>query len=243
MEKGCSSNVKIVESSHRVVLANINKITSKRSNYKRRPSKKWVEVTLTAKDIKSLLGGRISGNKVLQKRKIDYPVGLYRYINTACGQSMATISSKVGKIHGMFRGKKFRSLSEYKKIYLSKFPNAIDNAVNDILMDFKRFGLSAKKRNEYKAYVEFFVENLIINQSYTGLKIQEAILIKMSEIMGEDYIWGTDREDSSGVDGFVGDIPFSIKSKSSKMKKKPGTKRIDYEINDKNNTVSFTFSL
>jgi hypothetical protein len=242
MAKECL-DVKIVRNARRVELANIEKITSKRSNYKRKPSKKWVVVTLTASDIKRLLGGRISGAKILQKRKGDYDVGLYRYINTGNCQSRATAVSKVGKVHGMFRGKKFRSLGEYRKRYLSQYPDAIDNAVEDIMEDFKRFGLPAKKRREYKKHVEFFVENLVINQSYTGLKIQEAILVKMSEIMGQDYRWATDKEDSSGIDGFVGEIPFSVKSKSSNVKKKPGTKRIDYSIDEKNNTLSFTFSL
>jgi len=239
----CGPEIKIIRKSRRVEIANIKKLNLKKSNYERKPTNKAVEVILNCKEIKKILGGRISGSKILKKRTIDYPVGLYNHINIANRQKKATISSKVGKVHGMFRGKKFRSLNEYRKFYLSKYPNAISSAVGEIFDDFKRLGIPLKKRNKYKKYVNFFIEELVINQSYRGLKIQEVILIKMSDILKQHYRWGTDKEDSSGIDGFVGDIPISIKPSSSHEKKKAGVKRINYFINKKQNTLSFTFSL
>ena len=236
-------SVEKVKKSQRVKIENVKQINLKRSNFERPPSNKCVEVTVDSEEIKKILGGKISGKRILRKRKIDYPVGLYNHIDTASRQKRATLPSKVGKVHEMFRGRKFRSLNEYKKIYSSKFPDAIGNAVEEILEDFKRLGIPSKKRREYKRYVKLFVEELVIGRSYRGLKIQEVILIKMANILKQDYRWGTNKEDSSGIDGFIGDIPVSVKPDTCQQKKKEGVKRAYYTIDEKNSILSFTFSL
>ena len=235
--------VKDVRRPQRIKIKNIEKINLKKSNFERKPSNKFVEITIDSNEIKKLLGGRISGKKILEKRKINYPIGIYGHISLANKQKQATIPSKVGKVHGMFRGRRFRSLNEYRKFYLSKYPRTINKAVDEILEDFKRFGLPLKKRQEHKKYVRLFVEELVINQSYRGLKVQEVIFVKMSNILKQDYRWSTDKEDSSGIDGFIGDIPISIKPISSNEKKKAGVKRTYYSVNEKKSTLSFTLSL
>jgi hypothetical protein len=239
----CKDKAEAVRMSQRIKIKNTNRINLKKSNFERPPSNKFVEITMNSEEIKQILGGKISGKRILEKRKIDYPIGVYNYIDTAIRQKRATIASKVGKVHGMFRGRKFRSLSEYRRIYSSKFPQSIDNAVEEALEDFKRFGLPAKKRREYKKYVQFFVEELVIGRSYRGLKIQEVIFIKMADILKQDYRWGTNKEDSSGIDGFIGNIPISVKPNTCQQKKKAGVKRTYYTIDEKNSTLYFTFSL
>ena len=104
-------------------------------------------------------------------------------------------------------------------------------------------GIQGDTRRKYRKYTQLFVENLVFNQTYTGLKIQEAVLVKISDLMKQNYRWSNDKEDSAGIDGFVGNIPVSIKPTSSSQNKKPGVKRTYYKINKKNNTLSFTFSL
>lgn len=237
------SEVKILKASRSFKIVNLKNLDLKKSNIERKPSDKFVEITMGGDEIKQILGGRISGKKILKKSEINYPIGLYNYINTANRQSKATIPSKVGKVHSNFRKRKYRSLNEYRRWYLSKYPDAMDNAVNEILEDFKRFGVPSKKRRWQKQYIKLFVEDLIINQSYRGLKIQEAIFIKMADILGQDFRWSTNKEDSRDTDGFIGDIPISVKPKSSQQKKKAGVKRVYYVIDEEKNTLSFTFSL
>jgi len=65
----------------------------------------------------------------------------------------------------------------------------------------------------------------------------------MADILKKDFRWGTDKEDSSGIDGFIGDIPVSVKPDSCQEKKKAGVKRTYYSIDEKNKTLSFTISL
>ena len=59
--------------------------------------------------------------------------------------------------------------------------------------------------------VHKWVEDLIISKTYNGLYVQEAILSKLAEICEKDYRLATPEEESQGIDGFVGNVPYSIK--------------------------------
>jgi len=236
----CGSKVNVIRRSRRVEISNIKRINLKKSNFKRKPTNKFAEIIIDSKEIKEMLGRRISGKKILEKKMINYPKYFYGFINKANKQSGATHSRNVGKLHSLFKNRKFENLNEWKKWYLSKYPKAIQEATNTILFTLKEACVDTRK---YKKYVKLFVENLIINQTYSGLKIQEIVLIKMASILKQDYRWSTDKEDSSGIDGFVGDIPVSVKPVTSQQKKKAGVKRANYTINKERNILSFTFSL
>ena len=59
--------------------------------------------------------------------------------------------------------------------------------------------------------VKAWVEDLVLVKTYTGLRFQEAILLKLSEIRGCDYRLAQPHEESQGIDGFVGEDAYSIK--------------------------------
>lgn len=58
-----------------------------------------------------------------------------------------------------------------------------------------------------------FVNNLglVIVKTFNGLYVQKAILRKIAEIKGRNYRLATPEEESQGIDGYVGIIPYSIK--------------------------------
>lgn len=235
------SDIKILKNQKEI--GHIKKVNFKTTNFKRTPSNKCGEIILSADEIKHLLGGRISGKNILKKQKIKYPRYWYGFINKAADMCGATRSNKIGKLHVLYGQRKYRSLNEWIKYHKKRYPNAIKNTVNAIYAVLDEIGLDKKNKQKYKKYIRKFAENLIFNQTYAGLKIQEAILIKISQLTKENYRWTGAKEDSSGVDGFIGRIPVSIKPKSCQGKKKAGTKRIYYVIDEKKYTLSFTFSL
>ena len=220
-----------------------NPVKVKRSSFARPPSNKCIKVFMDAAEIKQLLGGRISGVNILKKREINYPLYYYRFINDAHEMSRATTPKYVGKVHTLFKERKFRYLGEWVKWHNSKYPGCVGKAVNKIWDILESAGIDKKCKREYRRYIKKFVENLLYNQTYTGLKIQEVILMKISKIMKQKYKWSDACDDSLGIDGFVGDIPISIKPSSNKVAKKAGTKRVYYDIDTKNNILSFTLSL
>jgi len=66
--------------------------------------------------------------------------------------------------------------------------------------------------------VEKWVKDLIITKTFLGLKIQEAILKKGCEIKRTNYRLSNPDEEARGIDGFIGDVPVSIKPDTYKLK-------------------------
>jgi hypothetical protein len=222
----------------------VSPIKIKQSNFARPPLNKFVQIELTAKEIKEMLGGRISGTNILKKQKINYPREFYGIINQLNRSSHSTSPKRIGKVHNLFKQRKFRSLGEWEKWYNNHYPGTINKSINTIY-DALIIGTdpSLAYRRRYKKFIRKFVKNLVINQTYTGLKIQEVILIKLSQIMRKNFKWSSGKEDSSGVDGYIGNIPISIKPKTSRENKKPGTKRVYYEIDENKHILKFSISL
>jgi len=48
-------------------------------------------------------------------------------------------------------------------------------------------------------------------KTFAGLKFQEAILKRGARIKGTHWRWSKPDEESKGIDGYIGNIPVSIK--------------------------------
>jgi len=223
---------------------NVKRLPLKRTNFERKPSGSYGIAIIDSNELKKILGGRISGKNLLKmySKKLNLPKYLYSFISKANDISGATKAKRIGHLHVYYNQRKFRSLNEWKNWYNKKHPKAIKEAI-DTIYNVMKEGMGVTPRKNLKKYIRMFVEDLVYTKTFTGLKIQEAILKKMAEIKDKKYVWSTAKEDASGVDGYIGNIPISIKPETSDMKKKAGTKRMDYKVNEKKLTLSFTFTL
>lgn len=57
----------------------------------------------------------------------------------------------------------------------------------------------------------------MIVKSYIGLHFQQAILKKIAEIKNLNYRLSLPEEEAKGIDGFIGNIPISIKPETYKL--------------------------
>ena len=64
-----------------------------------------------------------------------------------------------------------------------------------------------------------WIEELVLEKTFVGFKFQEAILKKVSTLTGKPYRSATVEEESKGIDGYIGELPVSIKPVSYKAKK------------------------
>ena len=112
-----------------------------------------------------------------------------------------------------FEGKR---LSEWEKWYLKKKPDAIKNATEKFFQKLKELKNSLNKIDQ--TMVEQWVRDLVIVKTFAGLRFQEAILKKGAEIKGTNYHLAKSDEESKGIDGYIGDIPVSIKPHTYEMK-------------------------
>lgn len=66
--------------------------------------------------------------------------------------------------------------------------------------------------------VKKWVEDLVLEKTFIGLRFQEAILKKVANIKKVKYRLSTPQEESKGIDGFIGDDMVSIKPITYKTK-------------------------
>ena len=112
-----------------------------------------------------------------------------------------------------FQGK---TLREWEEWYLKKKPDAIRNATEKILQKVKELKNALNKID--RATVEQWVRDLVIVKTFAGLRFQEAILKKGAEIKETNYRLAEPDEESKGIDGYIGDIPVSIKPHTYEVK-------------------------
>ncbi len=119
----------------------------------------------------------------------------------------------MSKLIQEFTGK---SLYEWEKWYLLQKPDAIKNATEKILQMLKQFKNTINKID--RNMVEQWVKDLVVVKTFIGLRFQEAILKKGAEITGTNYRLSEPNEESKGIDGYIGDVPVSIKPYTYKIK-------------------------
>lgn len=140
-------------------------------------------------------------------------------INLANQFAQGTRPKVVGQMSDLiqeFRDSGGRTFEEWKQWYLSKYPNAIDEATSRIWRMINNFREALEELE--KEDVRKWVEDLVLAKTYEGLMLQDAILRKVSEVLGGNYRLATPEEESSGIDGVIilegKEIPVSIKPKS-----------------------------
>jgi len=148
--------------------------------------------------------------------KPEFPKYASPLINNANQYSWATRPKNVGQMTNLIREFPGTTLEEWSAWYQEEHPNAIDNATDKIIEMMKKISEAALKID--RNLVRSWVEDLVIVKTFEGLKIQEAILKKLAEIKGCDYRLAEPHEEAQGIDGYVGEEAYSIKSESYKSK-------------------------
>ena len=93
--------------------------------------------------------------------------------------------------------------------------------------------------------VKHWVEDLVITKTYNGLYFQQAILQRLSTILGLPYRLATAEEESKGIDGYVNEVPVQIKANTYKSVRNErfsdGIVIIYYSKNKRTSDISFEY--
>ncbi len=146
----------------------------------------------------------------------DFPLYTTQLINLANQNAQGTRPRVVGQLTELIKECPERTYEGWKKWYLSKYPNAIENATNRIneMMN----NLKGAIKSVDRLMIKKWVEDLVLEKTFIGLRFQEAILKKVASIRNTNYRFAKPNEESQGIDGFIGDIPVSIKPITYKTK-------------------------
>ena len=160
-------------------------------------------------------------NKELVKELVGeekkFPKYTTQILNLANQNAQGTRPKVVGQLSELIKECPYNSYEKWKDWYLSKKPDAIDNATKRILKMVDQLREAINLIDE--KLVKEWVEDLVLVKTFIGLKFQEAILKKVASITGETYRLAKPEEEAKGIDGFIGDIPVSIKPSTYNYKK------------------------
>ncbi len=153
---------------------------------------------------------------VVNESPSEFPKYTTQLMNLANQNSQATRPRNVGQMTELIKEFPEKSFEEWVKWYQERYPNAIDDAADKIISMVNNFNEAFPEID--RTMVKAWVEDLVLVKTYTGLRFQEAILRKLSEIKGCDYRLADPYEESQGIDGFVGEEAYSIKPSTYESK-------------------------
>jgi len=146
----------------------------------------------------------------------EFPRYTTQIMNLANQNAQGTRPRVVGQLSELIKECPEKTYDGWKNWYLSKHPKAIGNAtekINEMMNNLKKAIQSIDK-----SMIKKWVEDLVLEKTFIGLRFQEAILKKVAEIKNTDYRLSEAKEESQGIDGFIGKIPISIKPTTYKTK-------------------------
>jgi hypothetical protein len=145
-----------------------------------------------------------------------FPKYTTQIINLANQNAQGTRPKVVGQLSELIQQCPYKEYEKWKEWYLKQNPDAIRNATDKV------FGMveELKKAINHidKAMVMKWVEDLVIDKTFIGLKFQESILKRVAKMKNTSYRLSSPEEESKGVDGFIGKVPVSIKPATYKTK-------------------------
>ncbi len=88
-------------------------------------------------------------------------------------------------------------------------PDAFEKATDKIFNQVENLTVTIQQID--REMVENRVEDLVINKTFNGLYVQKTILAYLAEFQHKPFRLAEPSEESVGIDGYVGDVSYSIK--------------------------------
>ena len=146
----------------------------------------------------------------------EFPKYTTQIINLANQNSQGTRPKVVGQLSELIQECPHKEYYKWKEWYLEKQPKAMDNATDKVFSMVEELKKAINQIN--KNMVREWVKDLVIDKTFIGLKFQEAILRRVAKMKKVSYRLSNPKEESKGIDGFIGDTPVSIKPITYKTK-------------------------
>jgi len=146
----------------------------------------------------------------------EFPKYTSQLMNLANQNAQGTRPKVVGQLSDLIQECPKKTYKEWVNWYNKKTPTAIDDATEKVYEMIQNLNNAIKQID--KALVRKWVEDLVLTKTFVGLCFQESILKVIAERRGVNYRLATPIEESQNIDGYIGDIPVSIKPITYKTK-------------------------
>ncbi len=165
--------------------------------------------------------------RLMEIESPEFPKYATQILNLANQNAQATRPKVVGQMSELIKEFTGRTLEEWEEWYLKRYPDSINKATKKILEMINNFKDVIDQIDE--SMIRQWVRDLVIVKTFIGLRFQEAVLKKIAEKFNTEYRLTTPEEESKGIDGYVGDIPISMKPITYQSKKML-TEKIEADI-------------
>ncbi len=145
-----------------------------------------------------------------------FPKYVTQIINLANQNAQGTRPKVVGQMSELIFESKSRNVHEWEEWYAKNYPDSIDKAADKIWTMVLQLKNAIEKINE--EMVREWAKNLIVAKTFIGMCFQKAVLMKIAEHKKTDYRLSSKEEESQGIDGWIGEVPVSIKADTYKIK-------------------------
>ena len=165
-----------------------------------------------------------------ESENYSFPKYTSQLINWANQNAQGTRPRVVGQMSELFpeflTSTQLIAIEYWKRFYTMKHPEAFSEATEKIYAQIVNLREAIQLID--KEMVRRWVEDLIINKTFNGMYVQKAILASLADLKDTDYRLATPEEEAKRIDGFVGDVPYSVKPDTYKT-----MGRLSEEINVK----------
>ncbi len=155
--------------------------------------------------------------RLMEIGTIEFPRYATQIINLANQNAQATRPKVVGQMSELIKEFTGRTLEEWEEWYIERYPDSIERATKKILEMIHNFKEVINQIDE--EMIRRWVRDLVIVKTFIGLRFQEAVLKKIAEKFDTSYRLSIPEEESKGIDGYIGDIPISLKPITYQSKK------------------------
>ena len=163
---------------------------------------------------------KIANDELIQElvgKKREFPKYVTQILNLANQNAQGTRPRVVGQLSDLIQECPDKTYEGWKAWYLKKHPEAIKDASGKITAMVENLKKAITQINT--TMVKSWAEMLVLEQTFIGLRFQEAILKKLAKHYKANYRLSLSSEEKQGIDGFVGETPVSIKPSTYKAKK------------------------
>lgn len=148
----------------------------------------------------------------------SFPKYTSQLINWANQNAQGTRPSVVGQMSELFpefmASDAETTIDNWYDWYVKRYPDAFEKATDKIYAQVQNLRDAITLIDH--EMVKHWVEDLVITKTFNGMYVQKAILTFLAERKRTTYRLATPKEESVGIDGYVGDVPYSIKPDSYK---------------------------
>lgn len=157
-----------------------------------------------------------------ESNTFNFPKYTSQLINWANQNAQGTRPVVVGQLSELFpefmaSGDEI-TIENWRDWYTERYPEAFEKATDKIYAQVQNLRDAIPLID--REMVERWVEDLVIYKTFNGLYVQKSILASLAERKGTTYRLSTPEEESVGIDGYVGDVPYSVKPDTYKSMKR-----------------------